>query len=400
MERTRLPTFFCCIALFLVTASIQAQILLWPPCVSGSSGYSRSLAGLPATQKGDLSDEHRLYVDRHNGFMFNTSIYLDNGIIEFDANQTACGGILPTADMTEHNWTARLCNLEVVTARHTSNNFFSYPFVCDLHGLPDFREDCEIEFDEWQSHSGFIRHLFSDAPDPGTVYTDIDVTDQLRNDLFGPGSTDLTTGFILKTELGNYDLDWAQAVFDSNKPYIAIHVDTGSEPTKTPPPMSTSSPTPTPLPSFTPLPTPSPDASPSITPLPTITPSPGPGEDVPIQGVVLRIPAQHFVPGMVFQLDVDLYNSGFALTDVCLFVILEVHGLFFYFPDWNDLPDLSRIKLDVYSGVSRVPILRPFTWPDTVDGMAQARFLGAMTDPTVSRIIGSMDSVEFTWGNR
>ncbi len=345
-----------------MSGHVFAQVVLWPPCVTGYSGFTystRSAHGIESLRLG-----------HYYGFVYGPYGYLYLGIIEFDAQYTACGGELPTTGMTSDNWTARLCDLEVISAYSGHPQQGQY-FDCVLDAMQDNKQDCLVDND-WLWTESAIQHLFSRIPEVGTRYTDIDITESLRNDLFGVGSGEISTGYILRTNVGLKYFK-QRVVFDDRIPYIAIHVDTGGEPTKTPPPMLS-------------------------TPTPTSSPTPfDPDEDLPSLGVRLTMPAHYYSPHDECRLDLTLNNSGFQRNNVVLFVVLDVYSQFFFYPDWNETVDYSANTLDLHHGVRQMSIIPQFNWPAGIGHGGPARFLSMMTDQNVSEIIGEMDDWEFSW---
>ncbi len=145
--------------------------------------------------------------------------------------------------------------------------------------------------------------------------------------------------------------------------------------------------------------TPTPPAS-TATPRPTSTgahstwtPSPTALPACDQRGVNLEISSTCFVPGMECWLTAYVCNTGVLLKSTPLFVILEAGGSFFFFPSWQSSLDFHAF--DMRTGLTVVSILDPFIWPD-IEGSADGlRLYGAITDVTISTILGQYDVVEF-----
>jgi len=128
----------------------------------------------------------------------------------------------------------------------------------------------------------------------------------------------------------------------------------------------------------------------------TWTPSPTALPACDLRGVDLEISSNYFMPGMECFLTAYVCNTGVLLKSTPLFVILEAGGSYFFFPTWQSAMDFY--EFDMRSGLTIVPILEPFFWPD-IDGSAEGlRFYGAITDMTISTILGVFDVVEFGYG--
>ncbi len=107
-----------------------------------------------------------------------------NGVLEFPLTG------LPTSEMTENNWTARLNGLSVTYAIGVGEDL--YVILFDLH---DIAEDNVLSTSDWDTSLEYIHTLCSTVPSVGSTYDNIDVTDVLRRDLFGEGATRRFDGF-------------------------------------------------------------------------------------------------------------------------------------------------------------------------------------------------------------
>ncbi len=153
-------------------------------------------------------------------------------------------------------------------------------------------------------------------------------------------------------------------------------------PTCTPHPPS---PTPTPLP-------------PTVTPTPakpTWTPKPTP--ECSEMGVSIICPSDYFKAGDNFYLNVQICNTlGHGMDAVPLFVILEVNGSFWFAPNWEQTPEY--ISTDLAVGINTQVIIPEFTWPRDVGSFSGAVFWAALTNLSVTEIIGDYDRWVFGWG--
>lgn len=152
-----------------------------------------------------------------------------------------------------------------------------------------------------------------------------------------------------------------------------------------------------PLPTPTPAP-PSPTPSPAPTqPLPTPTP--------PICTTItveLAMPASHFEPSDLCYLHVTVCNpTSMSLVDFPLFVVLDVFGNYFFGPSFGEDLDYFGHGFTVWPpGLTTVPVISDFYWPDTGYSADDIVFLSALVDPAMTRIIGQMDRLSFGWSAR
>ena len=126
---------------------------------------------------------------------------------------------LPTGDMTSNNFTARLNKLTATDSWGTGLlNVY-------LYDMGDGTEDGNIDYNnDFNSKQGAIiasrAHVIGGAP---AIFDNVDVTDALRNDLFGGGSTEFS-GFILLCP--DALAPERHVRFDLDKPpTLTIHID-------------------------------------------------------------------------------------------------------------------------------------------------------------------------------
>ncbi len=264
----------------------------------------------------------------------------NHGILEFDLAQTQSGATFPPSQMTAYNWTARLVDLECLAYNGEDVELF------------DLRDEYE---DGVVTESEFNRRL--DLIAEGIQFEDIDITEILRRDLFGPGSGGVTSGFLFITGEGT-------KVYDHELPRIEIH---GTWPTLTPTPA----------------------------PTPTSTPTAAPTEPA-LPGVALYLSKETFFPGDLFKLDVVFTkHDSEVYLDQPFVLMLDVFGEYFWYPAWGN--EFQYILIDLDSGIVRMPIFE-FLWPD-VSGTANGLiFYGALLNPDLTEIFGDWDYAAFGWG--
>ncbi len=154
------------------------------------------------------------------------------------------------------------------------------------------------------------------------------------------------------------------------------------------------------------VPTPTVTASPVITPTPStptvspeISPSPTPDQNLP--QVTLELNQSVFYPGDMFNLQARIVNSTSIVYYVDLFAMLEVYGLYFFWPEWNqaNIGCQSHIHLSPQQ-FKKFQILK-FTWPDD-SGSGAATFYAAVMgsespEDCETEAFYDMDSVTFSW---
>ncbi|MBN1355793.1 CRTAC1 family protein [bacterium] len=110
-------------------------------------------------------------------------------------------------------------------------------------------------------------------------------------------------------------------------------------------------------------------------------------------GVRLQMPGTYFSPGDVCSLSALLYNSGpDPIEDAMLFIILDVYGMYFFYPTWSEMVNWGTV--DLPAGVRYLPVIPEFHWPDTgasaADGLV---FWGGALDATGTELIGDLDGL-------
>ncbi|MBN1551411.1 hypothetical protein JW979_08080, partial [bacterium] len=153
-------------------------------------------------------------------------------------------------------------------------------------------------------------------------------------------------------------------------------------------------PTQTPTGTFDPTETP----VPSVTP-PTLTPTPTASTPVPL-GVTIAMPSHDFTEGDTCWLRITIHNPDLPLHEIPLFVILSAAGNYWCAPGWKSFPDqgLDYYILDtVETGNTPMDIISPFIWPGNTGSASGLAFYTALTDPEITRILGTYDVWEFAF---
>jgi Peptidase family C25/Propeptide_C25 len=165
-------------------------------------------------------------------------------------------------------------------------------------------------------------------------------------------------------------------------------------PTNTPYPTNTPIPTSTPYPTYTPT---TPPSEPTYTPIPTNTPEPPPTA-TPTE------PAGDVSIDLILNQEVFVAGDDFLLTCLCTnpgaeiaadeYIILDVFGLYFFWPSWAPLPDYRTVEMP--AGSSDTQTILSFVWPEGQFGdVSGIYFWAALIDPSTQTLIGNYDMVEF-----
>ncbi|MBN1550865.1 hypothetical protein JW979_05335 [bacterium] len=119
---------------------------------------------------------------------------------------------------------------------------------------------------------------------------------------------------------------------------------------------------------------------------------------IPVElGVSLEMPSHDYSPGDACWLDAILKNPDQDLPDTLLFVILDVYGNYYFWPEWTMMPDLSWQNRTIHTGTETISILPQFTWPENTGSAEGIAFHAAFTDANLTQLIGHMDSWIFGW---
>lgn len=171
-------------------------------------------------------------------------------------------------------------------------------------------------------------------------------------------------------------------------------------------PMPTATPrptiTPTPPITFTPQATNTPTAEPvpSSTPAGTATPESTPTPQSPClePQVKLIMPSTFYQPTDLCFLNAELCNPDpEPYADVPLFVVLDVYGSYYFWPDWTQLLDYEVIVLT--PGIQVRHLINPFAWPSGAGSASGITFIGAMTDPGITQLWGGYSQLTFGWSD-
>ncbi len=138
-------------------------------------------------------------------------------------------------------------------------------------------------------------------------------------------------------------------------------------------------------------PEPTPSPTPTDTPIPTETPTP----HCKTLGCTIEMPSKMFRAGDTCFCNVIVCNpENDVFTNVPFFMILDVYGLLFFAPEFNDF---SYYLEDIHPGETVFQIIPSFPWPDSVGEATGLMFYAGMTNESISELFGEIDIWEFGW---
>ncbi len=170
-----------------------------------------------------------------------------------------------------------------------------------------------------------------------------------------------------------------------------------STPTRTPTDTPTGAHTQTP----TRTPTPSPTQSQSTPTYPSNTFTPGPGTLTPTpvypdeDGNYLNLNQTMFHPKDLFLLQKRAVNTHSVPKAVYDYVILDVYGMLFYWPEWSLTPD-SEYKILQPQSLEDL-ILLEFNWPENAGAGNGLKFYAGLVDADEMGLFGAYTSVTFSY---
>jgi len=115
--------------------------------------------------------------------------------------------------------------------------------------------------------------------------------------------------------------------------------------------------------------------------------------------VELWMPSELFGPGDRCTCEVRVCNlSGEDLTNVHLFVILDLYGQLFWGPDFSDSPTSYIDSISNFNTPeTSLTVIPEFFWPKGAGSALGIYFYSAITDYEVAEILGGWDSWGFGW---
>ena len=117
-------------------------------------------------------------------------------------------------------------------------------------------------------------------------------------------------------------------------------------------------------------------------------------------GIKLDMPAHIFHRGDLLWLNATVYNkSETSYSSVKMFVFLDIGtGEYWFYPSWAHYPpdfDFQEITLPLNYEKTFV-IIQPTYLPDINESIENCTFWAGLTDSNISKIIGEIDSWNFS----
>jgi hypothetical protein len=112
------------------------------------------------------------------------------------------------------------------------------------------------------------------------------------------------------------------------------------------------------------------------------------------------MPAHFFRPGDECWCKATVCNAeGEPLNGYPLFVILDIHGFYFFAPSMRPFIDNYIDELPVIpEGSTEITVIPGFLWPENAGTLRRIVWYGFMTDPELTKVIGDMGIWRFGWG--
>jgi len=116
------------------------------------------------------------------------------------------------------------------------------------------------------------------------------------------------------------------------------------------------------------------------------------------------MPSHRFSPADEVWLTAAVCNPDAPLIDVPFFALLDVYGSYWFYPSWCAYPgdcaagDYQTLA-EVPSGLTELPVIPSFIWPETGAGAADGlHFYAALVDVEAGALIGDVGTWEFGYG--
>lgn len=114
--------------------------------------------------------------------------------------------------------------------------------------------------------------------------------------------------------------------------------------------------------------------------------------------VSLWMPAHSFAPGDPCACSATVCNaSASPIANYPLFVLLEIAGTYYFAPSFTAYDNYADIYTSFPVGETPVEVIPEFAWPNGAGSFNGCMFYGALTDPGITALFGTMDSFFFSW---
>lgn len=116
----------------------------------------------------------------------------------------------------------------------------------------------------------------------------------------------------------------------------------------------------------------------------------------------LDMPTRYVDPGEMFGLTYTITNKGELLTNLPVFVLLDIQGEYFFWPSWIKWspPEHTGIDFREYSldsGDTVIDVFPEFEWPETGLEMDGLRFIAAVTNWSMTGLASDVEIIEWSF---
>ncbi len=109
----------------------------------------------------------------------------------------------------------------------------------------------------------------------------------------------------------------------------------------------------------------------------------------------VSMPDHQLSPGDIVFVDAKIWNAGLnTLRDYPFWVILDLYGQLYFAPDFDGVNCYSQ---EFPPGLTQIPVLPPFIWPEGIESAEGILWYAALTNPEINEIVGEMGVFDFGW---
>ncbi len=132
---------------------------------------------------------------------------------------------------------------------------------------------------------------------------------------------------------------------------------------------------------------------------PTPTPTPTSGDCAPTLDLYFdgHQEIDCFTGGDLFHAMFQIYNTCTVDWEVDLYIVLQVAGYYYFFPNWTS--DLDKTTVSIRAGgLITGDILPEFYWPTGAGAFSDLSFIGVMTMPEdIYKLVGNVEIMPFCY---
>ncbi len=109
----------------------------------------------------------------------------------------------------------------------------------------------------------------------------------------------------------------------------------------------------------------------------------------------VKMPSHEYHPGDTASCTTQVWNADdYNLINHHLFVVLDVFGELFWAPSFSEF---DYFRWNFPSGLTELPILPEFTWPEGVGSADGIIWYAALANPEMTELVGEMCVFDFGW---